>query len=145
MAANLDPFDVEALEKSVNDSAVRVSTIWVSFLVFGLYLVIAAGGTTHRQLFLEEPHKLPVLDIYLPLVGFFVLAPALFVIFHIYVLVQVVLLARTAAAYDEAVEHAASATSDRVRLRQRLANTLFAQIFAGGLASARACSAQRSG
>jgi uncharacterized protein YjbI with pentapeptide repeats len=128
----MDPFDVGALEKSVNDSAARVSTIWVSFLVFGLYLVISAGGTTHRQLFLEEPIKLSILNMDLPLVGFFVLAPALFVIFHVYVLVQVLLLARTAAAYDEAVEHTVLVASDRARVRQRLANTLFAQIFAGG-------------
>jgi uncharacterized protein YjbI with pentapeptide repeats len=131
MAANLDPFDVEALEKSVNDSAVRVSTIWISFLVFGLYLAIAAGGTTDRQLFLEEPIKLPILDINLPLVGFYFLAPLLFVIFHVYVLAQVLLLARTAGAYDEAVEHAMPVAADRARIRQRLANTLFAQIFAG--------------
>ena len=81
----IDPFDGEALEKSVNDSATRVSAIWVSFLIFGLYLVIAAGTVTHRQLFLEDPVKLPVLNIDLPLVGFFFLAPILFVIFHAYV------------------------------------------------------------
>jgi uncharacterized protein YjbI with pentapeptide repeats len=131
MGANLNPFDVEALEKSVNDSAVRVSTIWISFLVFGLYLAIAAGGTTPRQLFLEEPIKLPVLDINLPLVAFYFLAPLLFVIFHLYVLVQVLLLARTAGAYNEAVEHTMPVAADRARIRQRLANTLFAQIFAG--------------
>jgi hypothetical protein len=44
MAANLDPCDVEALERALNDSAVRVSTIWVSFLLFGLYLIIAITG-----------------------------------------------------------------------------------------------------
>jgi hypothetical protein len=131
MGANLNPFDVEALEKSVNDSAVRVSTIWISFLVFGLYLAIAAGGTTPRQLFLEELIKLPVLDINLPLVAFYFLAPLLFVIFHLYVLVQVLLLARTAGAYNEAVEHTMPVAADRARIRQRLANTLFAQIFAG--------------
>jgi len=32
-AEKLDPFDVEALEKSLNDSAARVSTIWISFLI----------------------------------------------------------------------------------------------------------------
>jgi hypothetical protein len=32
------------LERSFNDSALRVSTIWVSFLIFALYLVIAAAN-----------------------------------------------------------------------------------------------------
>jgi hypothetical protein len=33
MAEKPDPFDVAALEKSVNDSAMRVSTIWVTYLI----------------------------------------------------------------------------------------------------------------
>lgn len=78
MADKVDSFDVEALEKSLNDSATRVSAIWSTFLTFGLYLVIAAGTITHKQLFLEDPIKLPVLNIDLPLVGFFFLAPILF-------------------------------------------------------------------
>lgn len=131
----IDPFDVEALEKSLNDSATRVSTIWVSFLIFSLYLLTAATTVTHRQLFLAEPVKLPVLNIDLPLWGFFFLAPILFVIFHAYVLIQVILLARTAASYDDAVKkavkHSNLSPEEEASLRQRLANTLFAQIFGG--------------
>ena len=131
MTDKLDPFDVKALEGSLNDSATRVSAIWISFLVFGLYLVIAAGTVTHRQLFLEDPVKLPVLNIDLPMVGFFFLAPILFVVFHTYVLIQVLLLGRTAVVYNEAVEYNVKFAEDNARVRQRLANTLFAQIFAG--------------
>jgi uncharacterized protein YjbI with pentapeptide repeats len=127
----IDPFDVEALEKSLNDSATRVSTIWVTFLIFSLYLLTAATTVTHRQLFLAEPVKLPVLNIDLPLLGFFFLAPILFVILHAYVLLQVILLARTAATYNEAVDKSIADAADNARVRQRLANTLFAQIFAG--------------
>jgi hypothetical protein len=127
----LDPFDVEALEKSLNDSATRVSTIWISFLIFSLYLLTAAATVTHRQLLLDQPVKLPVLSIDLPLRGFFFLAPILFVIFHIYVLLQVLLLGRTAAAYNEALDRAALSPPSNAAMRQRLANTLLAQIFAG--------------
>src|SRR5262249_30893344 len=91
------PFDVNALEKSLNDSATRVSTIWISFLIFGLYLVVTAGAVTHHQLLLEDPVKLPILNIELPLVGYFFLTPILFLALHTYVLIQVLLLARTAA------------------------------------------------
>lgn len=131
MADKIDPYDVAALERSLNDSATRVSTIWVSYLVFGLYLATATGNVSHRQLFLEEPIKLAVLNIDLPLVGFFVLAPMLFVIFHLYVLLQLILLARTAVIYNEAIEKKISDAPNRARVRQRLSNTLFAQIFAG--------------
>jgi hypothetical protein len=82
MADKLDPFDIEALESAVNDSATRVSTIWISFLIFSLYLLITATTVTQRQLLLAEPVKLPVLNIDLPLWGFFFLAPILFVILH---------------------------------------------------------------
>src|SRR5438552_4076182 len=131
MTEKLDPYDVGALEKSLNDSATRVSTIWISFLIFSLYLLTAAATVEHRQLFLAEPVKLPVLNIDLPLWGFFFLAPILFVILHAYVLMQVLLLARTAAAYNAAVERAGLPPEENATLRQRLANTLFAQIFAG--------------
>jgi uncharacterized protein YjbI with pentapeptide repeats len=130
-AKKIDPFDVEALEKSLNDSATRVSTIWVSFLAFALYLLVAAATVDHRHLLLAEPVKLPILNIDLPLWGFFFLAPIQLVIFHIYVLLQVLLLGRTAAAYDEALQKTGIAPEENAAMRQRLANTLFAQLFAG--------------
>jgi uncharacterized protein YjbI with pentapeptide repeats len=132
MAQEPDPFDVEALERSLNDSATRVSTIWISFLGFALYLVVATGSVTDSQLFREDPIKLPALNVDLPLVGFFFLTPLLLLVFHAYVLIQIVLLERTAAAYNDALDRSVKTSSDNARMRQRLANTLFAQIFAGG-------------
>jgi hypothetical protein len=132
MSQNPDPLDVEALERSLNDSATRVSTIWISFLGFALYLVVAAGSVTHRQLFLEDPIKLPALNVDLPLVGFFFLTPILLLVFHAYVLLQILLLGRTAAAYNDVLDRTVRTSSDNAAMRQRLANTLFAQIFAGG-------------
>jgi uncharacterized protein YjbI with pentapeptide repeats len=46
-------------------------------------------------------------------------------------LIQVLLLRRTADAYNEAVDRNVAVASDRAHIRQRLANTLFAQMFAG--------------
>jgi hypothetical protein len=106
MTKKLDASDPDALQASLNDSAARVSTIWVSYLLFALYLVIATGTATPRQLLLQEPLKLPVLNIDLPLYWFFVLAPLLFVLLHFYVLLQVLLLSRTAAAYNETLDEA---------------------------------------
>src|SRR5207302_868549 len=60
-----------------------------------------------------------------------ILLPLLFVIYHVYVLLQVVLLARTADAYNEAIAQAVPDATESMRVRQRLANTLFAQLFAG--------------
>jgi len=131
MANAIDPLDIGALERSVNDSAGRVSSIWLSFVAFSAYLAASASMISHRQIFLEEPIKLPTINIDLPLVASAIVLPLLFVIYHIFVLLQVVLLARTADAYNEAIDHSVSDAADRVRVRQRLANTLFAQLFAG--------------
>ena len=130
MADKLDAFDVKSLESAVNDSAKRVSAVWVSFLIFALYLLIAATTVTQRQLLLAEPIELPVLNIDLPLWGFFFLAPILFVIFHLYTLLQVLLLGRTTAAYNAAADRLQLSPDENISLRQRLANTVFAQIFA---------------
>jgi hypothetical protein len=62
--------EAEALAAALNHSAERVQTLWFSFLTFMVYLAIAAGTTTHRMLFLEEPLNLPVLNIKLPLLAF---------------------------------------------------------------------------
>jgi hypothetical protein len=131
MADKVEPFDIDALESAVNDSATRVSAIWITFLIFSLYLLTAATTVTQKQLLFADPLKLPVLNIDLPLWGFFFLAPILFVILHIYVLLQVLLLGRTTAAYNGAVARLELSREEDISLRQRLANTLFAQIFAG--------------
>lgn len=129
--SKIDPLDIGALERSVNDSATRVSAIWLSFVAFSAYLAAAVSNISHRQIFLEEPIKLPTINIDLPLVASAILLPLLFVIYHVYVLLQVVLLARTAAAYNQAIERAVPDAQDSTHVRQRLANTLFAQLFAG--------------
>jgi uncharacterized protein YjbI with pentapeptide repeats len=132
MADKLDPFDVAALEKSLGDSAVRLSTLWISFLIFALYIAVAASNVTHHQLLSEEGQiKIPTLDILIPIVPSFIVFPTIFVLFHVYLFTQVVLLAQTAAAYNEAIDRSVPFESDRARVRQRLTNALFAQIFAG--------------
>lgn len=53
-----DTKESEALASALNRSAERVQTLWISFLIFALYLAIATSTTTHRMLFLESPIKL---------------------------------------------------------------------------------------
>lgn len=117
MAQEPDPFDVEALEGSLNDSATRVSTIWISFLGFALYLVVAAGAVTDRQLLREDPIKLPALNVDLPLVRFFFLSPILLLVFHAYLLIQILL--RTAEVYNDVLDRTVRTSSDNAVMRQR--------------------------
>src|SRR3954464_4040732 len=85
--------DLKALRTAVVDAAGVSAALWFSYLFVLLYLLIAAGSVKHRDLFLKNPVKLPFLSVDLPLVGFFWLGPALFVVMHAYVLLHFVLLA----------------------------------------------------
>ncbi len=128
-----DTKEAEALAAALNHSAERVQTLWFSFLTFMLYLAIATGTTTHRMLFLEEPLNLPVLNISLPLLGFYILTPIIFVVFHFYMLLNLVLLARTAKSFEDALARAFPEDGEpRENFRMRIENTLFVQLLIGG-------------
>ena len=59
----IDATDLGALEKALNDAAGKASVLWTTFVTFELYLANAFGAVTHRQLFLEEAIKLPLLNV----------------------------------------------------------------------------------
>ena len=67
------------------------------------YLAVAAGAVTHADLF-EKPVKLPFLNIELPLLAFFFVAPILFVIVHAYTLVHLVMLTDKAKRFNQALK-----------------------------------------
>jgi uncharacterized protein YjbI with pentapeptide repeats len=127
----IDPKDVDALQKALNDAAGKASLLWTAFVTFELYLAIAFGAVTHRDLFLETPIRLPVLNVDLPLVGFFVVAPTLLVIFHFYVFLQLFALANKARDYDLLLRELVSVEADRQYVRQRLDPFLVLQFLAG--------------
>jgi uncharacterized protein YjbI with pentapeptide repeats len=125
--------EAEALAAALNHSAERVQTLWFSFLTFMLYLAVATGTTTHRMLFLESPLNLPVLNIPLPLLGFYILTPIIFVVLHFYMLLNLVLLARTARTFEDALVRALPEDGEaRENFRMRIENTLFVQLLVGG-------------
>jgi hypothetical protein len=96
------------------------------------YIGIAAGGVTHKDLLLENPVKLPFLNVDLPLVAFVFLAPILFVIVHAYTLVHFVLLAAKAGAYDKALRAEFGDADDKHDAeRRRLPSNIFVQFLAG--------------
>ena len=89
LAAKAD--DLEAIRNAVVDAAGAAVGIWLSYLLTLFYLLIAAAGVTHRDLFFENPVKLPFLNVDLPLKSFFWFGPALFLVLHVYVLLSGIL------------------------------------------------------
>ena len=129
LAAKAD--DLEALRTAVVDAAAVGAGLWLSYLFVLLYLLIAAGGVRHEDLFFESPVKLPFLNIDLPLKGFFILGPPLFLIVHAYVLLHFAMLSNKVATFDQALRDQIKDVEIRTRLRRQLPSNVFVQFLAG--------------
>ena len=105
----------------------------MSYLFVLVYIAIAAGAVTHKDLFLENPVKLPfVSDVPLPLVAFFVLAPIVFIVSHAYTLVHFVMLAAKVGIYNKELHtQLGDAEQTKEYLRWQLPSNIFVQILAG--------------
>jgi uncharacterized protein YjbI with pentapeptide repeats len=123
--------DLEALRDAVVDAASVGGGLWFSYIFVLLYLLIAVGSVTHRDLFLESPVKLPFLNVDLPLLGFFVLGPAIFLVVHAYVLLHFVLLAGKVGYFNRELQAQIVDKEVRWRLRRQLPSNIFVQFLAG--------------
>ncbi|CCE05775.1 membrane hypothetical protein [Bradyrhizobium sp. STM 3843] len=126
-----DPKDIGELQKALNDASAKASVLWITFVTFELYLAIAFGSVTHRNLFLEEPIKLPLLNVDLPLVGFFVVAPSVLLVFQFYIFLQLLALAYKATDFDGLLRREFPSEHSSELLRQRLDPFLILQFLVG--------------
>jgi uncharacterized protein YjbI with pentapeptide repeats len=135
IAAKAD--DLEEIKKAVDDAASVGGGLWLSYLFLLFYLAVAAGRVTHADLFVENPVKLPFLNIDLPLLAFFIVAPILFLVVHAYVFVHLVFLSDKAKRFDRALrEQIGGIESERRQtirtgLRRQLPSNIFVQFIAG--------------
>jgi uncharacterized protein YjbI with pentapeptide repeats len=141
IAAKAD--DLEAIKKAVDDAASVGGGLWLSYLFVLFYLAIAAGAVTHADLFLENPVKLPFLNVELPLLAFFLLAPILFLFVHAYTLVHLVLLTDKTKRFHQvldvqipnkkgmAKDQQGGRAAIRAGLRRQLPSNIFVQFLAG--------------
>ncbi|WP_144299626.1 pentapeptide repeat-containing protein, partial [Elioraea rosea] len=82
--------DLGELLAAANDAARReVSQQWFFFITLMLLLAASVGTTTHRALLDAAPMRLPILNIDLPMLGYYAIAPTIFVVLHFYALLQV--------------------------------------------------------
>jgi hypothetical protein len=126
--ASVTPEELEAIRKAVDDAASVGGALWLSYLFVLFYLAVAAGAVTHTDLFFENPVKLPFLNIELPLLAFFCLAPVLFIIMHAYALVHLVMLTEKAKRFH----HKNNGKDERAEsLRWQLPSNIFIQFLAG--------------
>jgi uncharacterized protein YjbI with pentapeptide repeats len=140
--ANKDD-DLEAIKKTLDDAAPVSGALWFSYLFVLFYLAVAAGAVTHADLFFEKPVKLPFLNVELPLLGFFLVAPILFLIVHAYTLVHLAMLGDKANWFHRELYRQIKMPDElpkperarrqkiRTDLRRQLPSNIFVQLLAG--------------
>ena len=122
--------EVEAAKKTLEDATTVGAGFWVSYIFLMFYIAVSAGAVTHSDLLREEGVKLPFLNLDLPLLGFFFLAPILFIIMHMFTLSKLVMLAEKAKRFLRALEKLPTPQA-REKLRQSLPSNIFVQFMAG--------------
>lgn len=125
------PVNPYSLLEAVNASSETAHRAWLIFLALMIYLMVAVAGVTHRDLLLETPVSLPIMQVQIQLTQFFQFAPIILLLLHLGVISQLVLLARKTLEFDHAIR--LLETSDRRRhpLRLELHNFFFVQAIAG--------------
>jgi hypothetical protein len=118
--------DIAATETAVNETAARVSGLWLTFITLAAYIMIATGSVTHRKLLLESPLNLPLMNIELPLVGFFVVAPFFLLLFHFFLFLQLQGLVQKLELYNALLREQIDAP-ERLYFRHRLDSFIFVQ------------------
>ena len=98
------PINPYSLLESVNGSSDSANTAWIIFLGLMAYITIAVAGVSHRDLLVNSPLALPVLQVSIDMTRFFMFAPFVLVLLHLGVLVQHVMLARKVVEFDDAVQ-----------------------------------------
>jgi len=123
---------LDALRTAVVDAAGVGYGLWFSYLFVLLYFAIATGAVAHRDLLLENPVKLPFLNVELPLKAFFVLGPLIFLVVHTYVLLHFLLLAGKVGAFHAELQKQIPGDEEkRTQLRRQLPSNIFVQFLAG--------------
>jgi uncharacterized protein YjbI with pentapeptide repeats len=123
--------DLDALREAVVDAGSVGAGLWLSYLFLFFYLFIAAAAVTHRDFLFENPVKLPFLGVELPLRGFFVLGPLLFLILHAYLLLHFAMLAGKVGVFHSELQAQIRDEDTRTCLRRQMPNDIFVQFLAG--------------
>ncbi len=114
--------------EAANDSARSVSAFLTTFLSVDVYIGVIIASTTDEMLLKNTPVTLPLLNIPIPVVGFYAVAPWLIIALHFYLLLQFRLLVRKLIRFRAWAE--AIPPYRREELYERVVNFLYALFLA---------------
>src|SRR5215510_4857568 len=84
----------ERLRVAADEAARLAQNVYLSFLLLGTYIAIIIGSTTDVQLLKVSPVTLPLLNVQLPIIGFYVVVPWLLLLFYFNLLLHLTFLAQ---------------------------------------------------
>ena len=125
------PVNPYSLLAAVNASARSAGVAWLIFLGLMAYVLIAIASVTHRDLLLAGDVTLPLLQVKIGLIRFFLLVPILFVLLHVGLLGKLALLAARRWNSTKQCAFWKAPTSAAIRSVWSLDNFFLAQVIAG--------------
>jgi hypothetical protein len=125
------PADPKELLNEANGASDAASGAWLAFLALLTYVAVTLAGVSHKDLLLNSPVRLPIINADIPLVGFFQYAPALLLLVYLSLLVQHVILARKYRRFTDAIAVYEVETGTEHPARERVHSYVFSQIAAG--------------
>jgi hypothetical protein len=129
--------DTRYLLEAVNKASSASNSAWLIHLGLSAYFIVALAGINHTDLLLNSPIALPIIGISIALDRFFLFAPLFYILIHIGMMLQYVVLTRKIYAFLDVVERqerrlaSGSGESFIHPLRHELNSNMFVQFLAG--------------
>jgi hypothetical protein len=123
--------EVNGLLDEANAASDPARTAWLAFLLLLTYVVVTLASVSHKDLLLNSPVRLPLINADIPLVGFFQYAPAMLLLVYLSLLVQHVILARKYRRFTDALAAYELRAGTKHIARERVHSYVFSQILAG--------------
>lgn len=119
--AALDVAGFDRLEASLNELSKAAATQSLTYLLLWLYLAFTVASVTDYDLLIENPIKLPIFNLEIGLIAFFVAAPPLFWLVQLYMVRKLAVIGEAVNEYLAAAkQQAESAGADSLAVLERL-------------------------
>ncbi len=92
--------DPKAILEAANSTSDKVAVLHITFLAICTYVLVIVFSTTDVDLLIGKGVRLPLVNVDVPILGFYVTVPYLLVLFHFNLLLQLQLLSRQLFAFD---------------------------------------------
>lgn len=123
---------IAELIQDTNVAAASARAAWLFFMALIAFFVVALAGVTHKDLLLETPVELPLLQVKIPQASFFLFGPLILLLVHLSLLLQHVTLSRKLKdVHERLTRHEGNGFFRQHRLRSLVHSYAMAQAVAG--------------